>query len=238
MTHKPKKAFVLAAGKGTRLRPYTDTIPKPMVEIAGKSIIKRTLEKLNTDGINDVVVNLYHHADILEEHLSDIRMPKIFFSKEEELLETGGGIKKAIGHFGRDPFYIINGDALWLDGPQSAFSRMANAWDDDAMDILLFLLPKSQAGLTEFVGDYDLHADGQVVRSPQKRGDHMFAGVRIAKPSIFDHAPEGAFSFLRLMDEAQEKGRLFGIAHDSSWYHISTPEDLMAVNADFQKRGL
>lgn len=238
MRSKPQKAFILAAGKGTRLRPYTDTIPKPMVEITGTSIIKRTIKKLADAGVEEIVVNAYHHADKLVEHLSDIKNPHIILSVEDELLETGGGIKKALHHFGSDPFYIINGDALWLEGQEPVFEKLARLWNPERMDILLFLLPKDKAHLSAFVGDYHLHPDGRAERATDKNGDHMFAGIRIAKPSLFDGSPEGAFSFLTLMDKAEKAGRLYGMAHDSSWYHISTPEDLESVNDDFRQKGL
>src|SRR5262245_53119958 len=100
MANKPKKAFILAAGKGTRLRPHTDTMPKPMVPIAGRSIIRRTIEKLGKEGVGEIVINLHHLSDVLKDHLKDITHPKIIFSYEEELLETGGGLKKALHYFG------------------------------------------------------------------------------------------------------------------------------------------
>ncbi len=238
MNSKPQKAFILAAGKGTRLRPYTDTIPKPMVEITGTSIIRRTIQKLKDAGVKEVVVNAHHHADLLIEHLSNISNPHIIISREDTLLETGGGIKKALHHFGHEPFYIINGDALWIDGEEPVFEKLARVWNPDNMDILLFLLPKDKAHLSAFVGDYHLHQNGRATRARDKNGDHMFAGIRIAKPSIFGGSPDGAFSFLTLMDKAEESGRLYGMAHGSSWYHISTPEDLESVNQEFHKKGL
>ncbi len=237
MNSKPTKAFILAAGKGTRLRPYTDTIPKPMVEIAGKSIIHRTIEKLHDDGVTDVVVNLHHLGDTLREHLGDIS-PPIIFSEEHDLLETGGGVKKALHHFGNDPFYIINGDALWDDGKSgSVFSRLATLWDETKMDILLFIQPKDKMSLTGFVGDYHMHEDGKLTRAMDKSGNHMFAGIRLAHARIFENSPDGYFSFLTLMDKAEKEGRLYGMAHDDAWYHISTPEDLESVDALFRKRG-
>lgn len=237
MTDTPDKAFILAAGKGTRLRPYTDQMPKPMVEIAGKSIIKRALEKLDDEGVKEVVVNLSHLAPVLEEHLASVSAPRIIFSHEEELLETGGGIKKALHHFGGAPFYIINGDALWDDPiDETALSALARLWDDEKMDILLLLQPVGAMSLGGAVGDYRILEDGRAVRAKNKDGDYMFAGIRIAHPRIFGGAPDGAFSFLSLMDKAQDTGRLHAAAHRAGWYHISTPEDLAAVNDHFLKR--
>lgn len=233
----PDKAFILAAGKGTRLRPHTDTMPKPMVPVGGRSIIGRTIEKLGAEGVADIVVNLHHLPGVLEDHLKEITRPRIIFSREDALLDTGGGLKHALHQFGEAPFYIINGDALWDEGARPALSRLSSAWNEDAMDILLLLAPRGTMTLTEFVGDYHLLPDGRVTRAQDKGGDHMFAGVRIAHPRIFQGAPDGAFSFLQLMDEAEARGRLYGIAHDAEWYHISTPKDLDAVDAAFRSRG-
>ena len=234
MAKKPTKAFILAAGKGTRLRPHTDTMPKPMVDIAGTSIIRRTIAKLVETGVTDIVVNIHHLGDVLVEHLKDVKGANIILSHEDELLETGGGIKKALHHFGDEPFYIINGDALWDEGEIPALEKLAHAWNDD-MDILLLLQPTHRMELTGAVGDYHLGGD-KAKRAKDKNGDHMFAGIRIAHPRIFERSPDGAFSFLSLMDKAEEQGRLYGLAHSGHWYHISTPEDLESVNAAFRKR--
>ena len=238
MSCKPKKAFILAAGKGTRLRPQTDTMPKPMVPVGGRSIIKRTIQKLAKEGVEEIVVNIHHLADILKDHLKDVGSPKIILSYEDELLETGGGLKKALGYFGSQPYYIINGDALWDEGAgESILKRLADSWDDNTMDILQMVQPRDGMSLTGFVGDYDMDAQGRLSRSKEKQGAYMFGGIRIAHPRIFEGSPDGAFSFLQLMDKAQEQGRLYGIAHDAEWYHISTPEDLAAVDAAFRQKG-
>ncbi len=236
MPTKPTKAFLLAAGIGTRLRPHTDHCPKPMVKIAGRSIIERAMEKLSKAGVQSVVVNLHHLADVMTAHLATIRSPEILVSHEDVLLNTGGGVKKMIGHFGTDPFFILNGDALWDDDAQNtALDRLTQTFDERSMDILILLQPKEKMG-DDFVGDYDLAAGGLAIRNQNKTGGYMFAGVRIASPHIFEGAPDSAFSFLQLMDKAQQKGRLFGLVHTDAWYHISTPADLERVDALFQKR--
>jgi len=235
MSKKPDKAFILAAGMGTRLRPHTDTIPKPMVEIDGKSIIHRTLEKLAAEGVKEVVVNTHHLAPVLEKHLKEISAPKIIISHEEELLDTGGGLKKALHHFD-EPYYIINGDALWDDKTPNALQRLANAWDASKMDILLLLQSVATMSVTHGVGDYHLLADGKVKRARKRDAAFMFAGVRIAHPRIFENSPDGAFSFLSLMDKAETENKLYAIQHNDAWYHISTPEDLAAVNKLFKER--
>lgn len=237
MTSKPDKAFILAAGMGTRLRPHTDVMPKPMVSIAGKSIIHRTIAKLKQEGVKEIVINLYYLADVLEEHLKDIQEPCIILSHEDELLDTGGGIKKALSHFDNKPFYIINGDALWDDKLPPALTRLSSLWNDEKMDILMLLEPKDKM-IAGFVGDYNCDANGMATRNKDKNGEFMFAGVRIAHPRIFKDSPDGKFSFLSLMDKAQEQQRLYGMVHDDAWYHISTPEDLDMVSALYKKRGI
>lgn len=235
MADIPEKAFLLAAGKGTRLRPHTDTVPKPMVPVTGRSIIHRTLEKLNAAGVKEVVINLHHLAPVLEAHLAKVQHPKIVLSPEPELLETGGGVKKALQHFNGQPFYMINGDALWSDsGDQTALKRLAEKWDPAKMDLLLLLQPIRNMKLTDGVGDYSLVADGKAVRRADKSGDLMFAGIRIVSPSLWDGTPDGAFSFLSLMDKAEAAGRLYGILHEGEWHHISTPEELARVDEAFR----
>ena len=229
---RPDHAFILAAGRGERLRPYTDTIPKPMVPINRRPILDYTLDKLQESGVLNVTINLNHLGDRVEKHLSGREAPNIHFSRETELLNTGGGVKKALDTMDDVPFYLINGDAFWIDGPdQAALDRLAEIWNSDIMDILLLLQPVTAMTLTQGVGDYDLSENGQAVRSINKSGTYMFGGIRITKPEIFDGSPDDAFSFLDLMDKAQEKQRLYGIIHDGDWHHISTPGDLERVNA-------
>jgi MurNAc alpha-1-phosphate uridylyltransferase len=235
MNKKPTKAFILAAGKGTRLRPHTDLIPKPMVDIAGTSIIHRTIAKLDEAGVTEIIVNIHHLGDVLVAHLSGIQKPKIILSPEEELLETGGGIKKALYHFGDEPFYIINGDALWDENGIPALGKLADVWNEKTMDILLLLQPTNRMALSAAVGDYHLDQNNQAARAKDKNGAYMFAGIRIAHPRIFQGTPDSAFSFLSLMDKAEIEGRLFGLIHSGNWYHISTPEDLQSVNDVFRK---
>lgn len=231
MTHKPDKAFILAAGKGTRLRPWTDTMPKPMVPVAGRSIIDHTLAKLDEAGVTDVMVNLHHLSEVLETHLKKISRPHISYSHEDELLNTGGGVKKVLPFFEQRPFYLINGDAFWTEGESgAALERLCAAWDPDKMDILLLLQPVDAMTLTQGVGDYTLETDGKAKRSHEKTGPYMFAGIRIAVPSILEPFREDCFSFLSVMDEAEARGRLYGLVHDGAWHHISTAQDLERVN--------
>ncbi len=232
MTDKPTKAFILAAGKGTRLKPHTDTMPKPMVPVAGVPIIGHTLRKLDEAGVKNVMVNLHHLPEVLENYLKTIQRPQIHYSHEDALLDTGGGVQKVLPFFEGQDFFMINGDALWMEGANGpALVRLGQTWDPARMDILLLLQPVGQMTLTGGVGDYDIAPDGRASRRKDKGGSHMFAGVRITTPRIFDRNIGDAYSFLELMDRAEAQGRLYGLIHDGEWHHISTPDDLARVNA-------
>jgi len=227
-----KSAFILCAGLGKRLRPYTDTVPKPMVRIDGRPILDYTLDKLRTQGIENVTMNLNYLAEKIEQYFAKTIQPAITFSKETSLLDTGGGVTHALHTIPNDVFYLINGDALWTDAPQqSALSRLSAQWDSNVMDVLLLLQPVKNMHLTHGVGDYDIDADGRAIRTPNKDGDYMFTGIRLTKKSLFDNYNQGdCFSYLEIMDQAQEKGRLYALIHDADWHHISTPADLERVN--------
>lgn len=231
--YKPEHAFILAAGKGTRLRPYTDNTPKPMVPINGRPLIDYTLEKLKNEGVKHVTINTYYLGDRIINYIKNYQGLNITISQEDELLETGGGVKKALHTMKNMPFYLINGDALWTDRDVTALSHLAHHWDPETTDILLLLKDKNDMSLTHGIGDYDIKDDGLAVRAKNKDGKFMFGGIRIVSPYIFDNTPDSAFSFLDLMDKAEQKGRLRAIIHDGDWHHISTPKDLENINKAF-----
>ncbi len=228
---RPDKAFILAAGKGTRMKPLTDQKPKPLIEYRGRPILDHALEKLDKFGVQQVVINLHYLGDMIKTHLEDRKSPEIIFSEEDELLETGGGIKKAIGYF-NEPFFVLSGDGPWEDAASdnTALTELASFWDEDKMDILMLLQPVETMTLTESTGDYDLDEQGHATRQKDKNGSYMFTSIRIVSPKIFEDSPNGAFSFLELMDRAEDQGRLYGIRHSGEWHHLSTPEDVTRVN--------
>ena len=226
----PEKAFILAAGFGKRLRPYTDEVPKPMVKVHEKPMIDQALDKLGEIGVKQCVVNTHYKADILHEHLSARQTPEIILSHEPEILDTGGGIKAAIKNF-KAPFFVLSGDSVWEDAPSdNTLQTLTRHWDAKKMDILFLLQPVKDMKLTRGVGDYDLDADGRATRSADQTGAYMFTSIRINAPEIFKSAPEQPFSYLDLLDQAEKAGRLYGLVHKGMWHHISTPEDLEAVN--------
>lgn len=226
-------AFIMAAGHGTRMRPLTDTMPKPMVAVGGKPLINHIIEKLTEAGVNNITINTHYLNQVIEKHIKSINRPQINISHEPVLLDTGGGIKKALQHIGDSVFYHINGDAFWTDNAQgtTALSRLSEAWDDSAMDILMLLIPVAHMTLTEGVGDYDIMPDGRAVRSKNKSGQFMFTGIRLTHPRIFKFVQDEIFSFLPPMDEAEKQGRLHAIIHDGEWHHISTPRDVESINS-------
>jgi len=227
MSKMPKSAMVLAAGEGVRMRPLTDNCPKPLLQVAGKTMLDRVLDSLAAAGVDNAVVNHSYLGDMIVDHVAGRDAPKVVLSGEDERLETGGGTKRALGHLGDDPFFVLNADMVWLDGPDPALTRMANAWDPDKMDLLLLLQPAEKVGYRDGAGgDYFMDKDGSLKRNREKSPDapYIFAGVRICNPALFDDTPDGAFSFLELFDRAESQGRLYGIAHDGAWFHIGTPQ--------------
>jgi MurNAc alpha-1-phosphate uridylyltransferase len=223
--------MVLSAGFGTRMRPLTDTLPKPLIEVRGRSLLDRILDHLERGGVETVVVNLHHLGEKIEDHLSARPTPSIIFSREQEILDTGGGVKRALPELGDEPFLVINGDVFWLDGLEPALSRLARAWRDEDMDALLLMQPiVSAVGYDGQAGDFSMAADGSLRRRREHEiAPFLFAGVQILHPRLFAGAPEGPFSLNRLFDAAQEAGRLWGLRHDGLWFHVGTPAALREV---------
>jgi len=228
----PQRAMVLAAGLGERMRPLTDTRPKPLIEVHGQSLLDYILDRLDQAGVAEAVINLFYLGDMIEAHLAARARPRIAFSREAVRLETGGGVRHALPLLGADPFYVINGDVRWLDGRTPALLRLAEAWDPDAMDALLLLHPTAFAVGYEGSGDFILAPDGRLRRRREREvAPFVFAGLQILHPRVFAQAPEGPFSLNRIYDAAQEAERLWGVRHDGEWFHIGTPATLAEVEA-------
>lgn len=225
-------AMVLAAGLGTRMRPITDRLPKCLIPVSGRALIDRTIDRFQEAGVKTVVVNVHHLADMVERHLKARAQPKILVSREEERLETGGGVKNALSLLGADPFFVANADAMWLNGPGDALKRMAQRWNDDEMDALLLLHATVDAYGYEGRGDFTVDAVGRLARRPEREVvPNLFAGVQILSPRLFADTPDEPFSLNVVYDKAIEAGRLFGIVHDGEWFHIGTPEGLAEAEA-------
>lgn len=227
----PSHAMVLAAGLGLRMRPLTLTRPKPLIEVGGAPLLDHALDRLAAAGVAQAVVNTHHLGDMIADHLAGREHPAITLSPEATLLDTGGGVKNALPHLGTDPFFVVNADILWLDGPTPALTRMARCWDPAIMDALLLLMPIVAAVGYEGPGDYHLDPDGVAhLRAVDEPAPFVYAGVQIIKPELYRDAPDGAFSNLDLWRRAEEAGRLHGIRHDGVWFHVGTPEAVREAN--------
>lgn len=231
MSFTPRIAMVLAAGLGLRMRPLTLDRPKALVKVRGRPLIDRTLDRLKAGGIEDVVVNLHHKANSLKRHLSERSDLRIVFSDEsEQLLETGGGVRKALGLLGDDPFLVLNSDVIWLDAQAKTFRRMAAFWDDEKMDALLMMHPTVSAIGYEGMGDFLLDPVGRLVRREERHvAPLVFMGVQMLHPRVFRGSPDGPFSLNRIYDKAAEEGRLYGLRHEGIWMDVGSPAGLRAA---------
>ncbi len=228
----PNRAMVLAAGLGTRMRPYNGHIPKPLVAIGGKSLIDYALDRLADAGVERAVVNVHHLADAVERHLASRRRPRIVISDERAaLLGTGGGIAKALPELGDAPFFLVNSDTVWLEGAKPNFMRLAAAFDADAMDALLLLAPTADSIGYAGSGDFAMRPDGRLRRRAEREVPFVYAGAAILAPALFHDAPAGAFPLPLLFDRADDEGRLFGLCLDGVWMHVGTPEAVAAAAA-------
>ncbi len=225
----PKRGIVLSAGLGLRMRPLTETTPKPMVRVSGRCLVDWALDRLAEAGVEQAVVNLHHLPDILRGHLEATRTtPRVVFSDEtDQLLETGGGIAKALPLLGDGPFFAVNSDVLWLNSTTPALQRLAEAWDDESMDALLLLHPLACAHGYNGRGDFTLDALGRPARRRSGlMAPFVYAGVQMLHPRLFTDLPEGPFSMNVLYDRALADERLRAIVHDGEWYHVGTPASL------------
>ena len=231
MSAMPNSAMVLAAGLGTRMRPISQTVPKPLIELGGQTLLDHALDRLVLAGIERAVVNVHYKAELIEERLAARTQPQIEISREAELLETGGGVLNALPLLG-ELFFVVNSDVLWLDGKDYALIRLAGAFNDERMDAVLLLQRTTSAIGYEGSGDYFLDALGNPRRrAEQEIAPYIFTGVQLLHRRLFDGVTDKRFSLNRLYDRANGAGRLHAIVHDGEWYHVGTPEGLAATRA-------
>lgn len=229
----PRRAMVLAAGNGTRMRPLTERMPKALVRVAGKALIDHVLDRLDAAGVETAVVNIHHFASQMEGHLAGRRRPHIVLSDERsQLLDTGGGVKKALPLLGQAPFFHLNADTIWTDGVRPNLLRLADAFDAKRMDALLLLAATAKSVGYDGRGDYALAAEGRLTRRGEREvAPFVYAGAAILAPALFKSAPDRAFSLVRLFDKAMEEGRLYGVRLEGTWMHVGTPEAIAAAEA-------
>ncbi|MCW5724243.1 MAG: nucleotidyltransferase family protein [Maricaulaceae bacterium] len=240
MSVAPHTAMVLAAGLGTRMRPLTDDRPKALVQVGGKALVDWTLDRLGAAGVRRAAVNIHHFADRMLSHLSARgASPRIMISDERDaLLETGGGLVRARRLLGDDPVYVCNIDAVWLDGPQAELSRLAAAWDEAEMDVLLLLAPLDNCLGFHGAGDYHMDVDGRLTRARAGAGaPFAYAGAHIVNPRLFDGLKEEKFSLVRIWDALETQGRLYGLPMQAFWMHVGDPAARDAAEARLKAEG-
>jgi MurNAc alpha-1-phosphate uridylyltransferase len=225
----PKTAMVFAAGLGVRMRPVTDTLPKPLIKVGGRALIDHCLDRLAENGVERAVVNVHWLADQIEAHLARRRSPpKILISNERAtLLDQGGGIKRALPMIGDDPFFICNTDAFWIEGPRSNIARLAGAFDPVAMDILLLVAASAGAVGVDWPGDFTMTRDGRLEsREPRHVAPFVHTGVGIVKSELFANETEEIFRLAPFFHAAAAKSRLYGVRLDGLWVHVGRPESI------------
>jgi len=233
MTAPPKTAMVLAAGLGVRMRPLTDTMPKPLVKVAGRALIDHVLDRLADAGVERAVVNVHHFAEQIVAHVAARKRPQITISDERGvLLDTGGGVVKALPLLGGAPFYHLNADTIWIDGVTPNLARLAEAFDPAAMDALLLLAPAAGSIGYAGRGDFLIAADGHLTPRPERDlAPFVYAGAAILSPRLFTDAPQGKFSLTALFHRAAAAGRLSGLRLEGLWMHVGTPDAIAAAEA-------
>jgi MurNAc alpha-1-phosphate uridylyltransferase len=229
--------MVLAAGLATRMRPLTNTTAKPLLTLGGRTLLDHALDHLADAGVETIAVNAHWQADAVASHLEHrVPPPRTVLLREAHLLETGGGVRAALAVLGADPFFVVNGDAFWLNGPLSALLRLAAVFDD-SVDGVLLVHRTSHVHADVGYGDFALDKWG----TPRRRKEreivpYIYAGVQLIHPRLLAEMPEGAFSMNRAWDIALAAGRLRAVVHDGIWFHLSTPLDLAEAEQILEAR--
>ncbi|MER8825110.1 nucleotidyltransferase family protein [Mesorhizobium sp. M0938] len=232
MTAHPKTAMVLAAGLGKRMRPITDTMPKPLVKISGKTLLDWGLDSLAEAGVTKAVVNVHYFPGQIVSHVAGRDAPKVVISDESEaLLDSAGGIVHALPELGERPFYTVNADTFWIDAGSPNLARLALAWDATKMDILLMLADIKSATGHSGGTDFLMAPDGALRRSKGDPAGLIYAGAAIVHPRLFRDAPAGPHSLNAYFDAAIATGRLFGMAMQGHWITVGTPDAIPLAEA-------
>lgn len=227
----PTTAMILAAGLGLRMRPLTDKMPKPLVQVAGQPLLDHVLDKLADAGVQQAIVNVHYLPDQIIDHVADRARPAVTISDERDVvLGTGGAVVKALPLLGVAPFFHLNADTMWVDGVRPNLARLAEAFDPARMDILLLMAPTASSIGYSGSGDYAMAADGALKRRKENQVvPFVYAGVAIMTPALFGDVPQGEFSLTKIFDRANEQDRLFGLRMDGLWMHVGTPDAIAAA---------
>jgi MurNAc alpha-1-phosphate uridylyltransferase len=227
--------MVLAAGRGTRMRPLTATTPKPLIEVAGKALIDHVFDRLEAAGVSRFVVNVHYLADLIEVHVKRRAGERVIISDErDERLDTGGAIVKALPLLGGGPFLVANSDAFWIEGASPNLPRLVSGFDPAVMDALLLLAPTVGAVGYDGAGDFHLGADGRLQRRQERTvAPFVYAGCAMMNPAAFADAPAGRFGLNAVFDRLLAAGRLYGVRLDGLWLHVGTPGAIDAAERAF-----
>ena len=224
------RAMIMAAGYGTRMRPLTDTLPKPLVKVQGRALIDHVIDRLVAAGVTTIVVNIHYKGDQIAAHLAKRSDARFIISDEtDNLLDSGGGIFKALSHFEGEPFFHANADTVWVEGASRALPRLIAAWNPDTMDALMLLASTVSTVCYDGRGDFMMDADGRLTRVPEGHvSPFVWMSIEILHPRLFDGVTETKFSINPLWNKAIAKGRLFGQRLDGVWMHIDRPDAVTA----------
>ncbi|MFO0349232.1 MAG: nucleotidyltransferase family protein [Alphaproteobacteria bacterium] len=239
MTRRPSRAMIMAAGLGTRMRPLTNDRPKPLITVDGRTLLDHAIDRLKSVGVNTFVVNVHYKGEMVIDHLKG-RSDATFIIQDERdrILDTGGALKRALPHFGREPFFTHNSDSIWLESWGSNLERMIQQWDERRMDCLMLLAATHSSLGYDGAGDFTMDAEGRLARRQAPRlAPFAWPGVQIIDPQLVARSPaDDVFSTNRLWDIAIEEGRLYGIRLDGKWMHIGTPEARVEAEALLSSR--
>ncbi len=230
----PGTAMIMAAGKGTRMMPLTASKPKPLIEVAGTTLLDHVLDLLREAGIGRIVVNVHYLADQIEAHLAaNADDFDVAISDERTLLrDTGGGLIQALPLIPDDPFFCVNADNWFVGTGENALLRMARAWDSARMDVLMLVVPFEHAGNTQGIGDFDLDAEGRLSREGERRArPYVWTGIQLLARQVITEPPEDVFSTNLFWDRAIAKGRCFGLVHEGDWFDVGYPEAIALTEA-------
>jgi N-acetyl-alpha-D-muramate 1-phosphate uridylyltransferase len=230
----PSTAMVMAAGKGTRMRPLTNDRPKPLVTIGGETLLDHVLKHLRGASVGRIVANVHYLADMIEAHLAEHAsdFDVVISDERDALLETGGGLMRAKPMLRADPFICVNTDNVWTDNGENSFVHLAKHWDDARMDALMLVVPREQALFHAGRGDFNLDVDGQLSRRlPDQNAPFVWTGIQLLSQRLLVDPPGDAFSTNIFWDRAIAQGRLFGVVHHGSWVDVGTPEAIPAAEA-------
>ena len=236
----PHTAMVFAAGLGTRMRPITETLPKPLIKIGGKALLDHCLDRFVDAGVRRAIVNVHYLPDMIVDHLRGRQTPEIVISDERSLLlDQGGGIRKVLAEIGPQPFFVCNTDAFWIEGPVQNLARMAENWNSEIMDMLLLVASTPLSVGVDWPGDFMMEKDGRLIKRPEQEvAPFVYSGIGILKPELFMHETRSVFGLSPLLFEAARKGRLYGQRLDGLWLHVGKPETIAQAEDAIRRSAL